>query len=391
MRLALLAVLFTFAAAAQTRTDDLYINPSSLVSSTRLTALAGASVGIAEDVESLPFNYAAVAHQWPYLKKRWDAGATLGALFAPVKSMSDFDNDPSHIRNGNRVEGQLGVMYQFRRFGMGLVFRSSTRNVCLDTACSTSVSSRELLGGLVIGYSWLQEQVVIGAGINLVNANLAAGDSAVDYNGASGGISVLIRPIDQPFRFGASTYLRAAGTPSSTQLVAGREVFSRVVTPTRVSLGGSWRLGPRAELYNLPAPTLRQPALESDEIEALPDPDGQPRGPLLLTAQLDLIFPVSHATTIVAFLDNGATVPAGRNFYVVPRIGAEWEFLPYRLRFRGGGWVEPNYVSGTNVRPHVTTGFELKLFHYYWDWSLASAIDLAPRFLSFALGIGFWH
>ncbi len=390
-RLAVLALLLGLSAKAQTRDDYLYINPSSLVSSTRLSSMAGASVGLAENVESLPFNYAAVAHLWPFLKRRWDGDATLSLLFTPVSKMRDFDNDGRSANQGGRLEGQLGVIYQYRRFGLGVVLRTSNRNSCLDDACKDLLGTSEVLGGIVGGFSMLQEQLVLGFGINLASATLSHGTDAVAYNGGSGGLSALVRPIGQPWRIGASVFAGSSGAPSSPAPLDGRPVFKGIVTPTRFSLGASYRFGERADQYNLPSPTLRVPQPDSAELEALPEPDGLPRGRVLLTTQLDLVLPVKGATTIRSFLYGEPPSAAGAQVYLVPRVGSEWEVLDDRLRLRLGGWVEPNYVSGTNVRPHLTSGFEWRVVKLYFDWSVSSSVDLAPRFLAFSVSLGFWH
>ena len=66
------AVLSAGLAAAQSPTR-LYDNPVPLVTSSRLVGLGGAAVGLAENSESLPFNYAAVAQRSPHRTGGFDS------------------------------------------------------------------------------------------------------------------------------------------------------------------------------------------------------------------------------------------------------------------------------------------------------------------------------
>jgi len=84
-------------------------------------------------------------------------------------------------------------------------------------------------------------------------------------------------------------------------------------------------------------------------------------------------------------------VPAGASFYVVPRLGVEHELLPKRLRLRTGAWLEPNLVRGSQLRPHVTFGFEVFTLRVIDDWSISAALDAAPRYFAASVGIGWWR
>ena len=116
-----------------------------------------------------------------------------------------------------------------------------------------------------------------------------------------------------------------------------------------------------------------------------------PPGRFLVTVALDLIFPVKQASTINSFLLGSAEPPAmGEGLYLVPRIGFEAEAFDHRLRLRCGGYLEPPFLAGSQLRPHGTLGFELFLFDILAPWSVSASVDVAARYLSMSFGIGWW-
>src|SRR5438132_2472963 len=92
MRIVALALAISSTAWAQDRTL-LYVNPAPLVTASRLVALGGAAVALAENSESLPFNYAAAAHRHPRRKAGFDWDVTASVLFSPFPAMRDTDNE----------------------------------------------------------------------------------------------------------------------------------------------------------------------------------------------------------------------------------------------------------------------------------------------------------
>ena len=68
--------------------------------------MAGASTGLAENTESIPTNYAAVAGRHPRRNRIWDWDYTLAFLAAPVASMRDVENDGQGSRPSPRWKGK---------------------------------------------------------------------------------------------------------------------------------------------------------------------------------------------------------------------------------------------------------------------------------------------
>ena len=225
----MLLALVATAALGQTRPDELYINPTLLVSSSRLTAMAGASVAIAEGVESMPTNYAAVAHKSPRRKDRydWDLGATF--LSAPVAGFQDLENDGRTTQTfSGLVEGQAGFFLQLMKFGLGGFGRFSSRSLCLDKACSEVLTSNTVHGGLVAGAAFFEDQLVVAAGFNVTQADFKTATEDLNYTGTSFGVGALVRQDRPPVRRGRDVGVpKDAGGQRHTVCRTARRVEGR--------------------------------------------------------------------------------------------------------------------------------------------------------------------
>jgi hypothetical protein len=77
------------------------------------------------------------------------------------------------------------------------------------------------------------------------------------------------------------------------------------------------------------------------------------------------------------------------------RGGAEYEWLPGRLRVRGGSYWEPGRFDGVSGRLHGTFGLEVALFDFLaWGPRRAQLTltgDVAERYRNAGVSVGFWH
>ncbi len=86
---------------------------------------------------------------------------------------------------------------------------------------------------------------------------------------------------------------------------------------------------------------------------------------------------------------------SGRHWAWSPRGGAEYEWLPGRLRVRGGSYWEPGRFEGVPGRLHATFGVEVRVFQFH-AWGLRRGRitltgDVASQYQNGGLSIGFWH
>jgi hypothetical protein len=389
-----LLLLVSTLAAGQDRTV-LYDNPTSLVTASRLTALGGAAVGLAENSESIPWNYASVAHRHPR-RKGFDWDLTAGVLFSPFPTLRDRDNDGSQGNIVSPVDSQFGGLLQFKRVGLGGYARFSRQSLCNGNDCFVATAA---LGAFAVGFNALRDQLVFGIGASIAYASFELGGKTYEYRGFSLGGSALWRPLFLPFRIGVHGVTQTLGTPTfdpttAPILPSGRAAWSNVVSPAHLSIGASARFGQGSWRYNRLSPSALKELPDEYNFAEVPhdlDPDDpRPPGRFMVTVQLDVILPVKNATTLSPFLLGTPTLGAGQGLYLVPRLGFEAEAIDHRLRLRIGGYLEPPFVEGSSIRPHGTFGSELFLFNIFADWSVSAAIDVAAHYMSLSFGLGWW-
>ncbi|MBA3542412.1 MAG: hypothetical protein H0T79_22540 [Deltaproteobacteria bacterium] len=86
---------------------------------------------------------------------------------------------------------------------------------------------------------------------------------------------------------------------------------------------------------------------------------------------------------------------SGRHLVLSPRGGAEYEWLPGRLRVRAGSYWEPQRFVDTRGRLHATFGLELRVLQFQ-AWGprrgrITLTGDVAARYSNVGLSVGFWH
>jgi len=401
---ATLTWLISLAALGQepARPERLYLGSGALVGSTRVTALGGAYAGIAEGADGMATNLAVLAHRSPKLDRSWDYDFTLSWLNLPVRSTRASDLENEGVRTDAERNSQVlaGLMLQYRRFGLGTYFRTSSQSYCATDPCSPSdlitihLSRIALAGGLAVE----KDQLIIGLGVYTADAVFEYQGEDWHYAGSGLELDFLFRPKGQRFRLGASVkpQVVAGFSPRTGQTasIAGRPIFSAVISPGTLSVGASVRFGAGAESYNRLSPAAqRELPARFGEAEARPAPSDIPAGRWLLSAQADLIAPAADALSIHAFTSafRDQVNPVGNAIYVAPRLGLEHDTIVGWLRTRLGTFLEPSAFPSGSARPHATGGLELYLLHFLTDWSASASFDVAKRYADFGVSVGFWH
>ena len=385
-----------------TRPERLYVNSGVLMGSSRVVALGGAYVGIAEGVAGFNSNLAALAHRSPKLDRDWDVGVTLSWLDLPLAKArgKDLDNDGLPDDAPETLQLLGGVLLQYRNFGLGFSLRNYQVGYCNTVHCDpkdllrVSLLQTALAGAVALG----RDDFILGFGIYSAQSifnHRSEGNWRYGDTGLS--LDVLYRPHGRPYRVGVAVRPQVVGPwrPESEQapVLAERQLFSAVVSPAVLSLGVSWRLGEGAERYNALSPAARRHLLEGGHFAEVPPEDepGAPTGRWLLSAQADFISGTEETVPVRAFTSTREPTRIGSRGMFQPRLGLEHETWPGRLRTRLGTFVEPSPFPDTLPRPHVTGGFELFLFRYLEDWALIGSFDVARRYSNFGVSVGFWR
>jgi len=122
-----------------------------------------------------------------------------------------------------------------------------------------------------------------------------------------------------------------------------------------------------------------------------------PREKILMVASVLFTGASDGTIDIASFLDQKLE-PFGRSLTIMPRFGIEAEPIHDRLRGRIGSYLEPSRFASGVARQHLTGGADIKLFPFdAWGlfgattWRLSFAVDLAPRYANWGVGIGAWH
>jgi hypothetical protein len=189
-------------------------------------------------------------------------------------------------------------------------------------------------------------------------------------------------PRKQDFRIGAELATPIAGGSVTADGCAdptscdGFILPERVVSAWRFAVGGAYRW----------APTRWNQLV-----------GGWFRDERSLTVALDLVItgPSPDAYGLEAF-GQKELERSGRHASYSVRGGAEYEWLPGRLRVRAGSYWEPGRYDGVGGRFHGTFGVEVRVLQF-WFWGarrrgkISLTADVASLYRNVALSIGFWH
>ncbi|NVB79636.1 MAG: hypothetical protein HOV81_14665 [Kofleriaceae bacterium] len=204
-------------------------------------------------------------------------------------------------------------------------------------------------------------------------------ESLFNVSGAGLELGATWAPRRQSFRVGAALATPIAGgdvTGCDPSDCVGWTLPERIVTPWRLAVGGAYRFSP------------------SDWNQLV---GGYFRDEKSVTVATDLILWGSspNAFGLEAFGDH-MLQRSGRHASVSVRAGVEYEWLPGRLRVRGGTYWEPGRFVGVSGRQHLTFGVELRVFQFRLlkrprRGRISLTADLAERYSNGGLSIGFWH
>ena len=298
---------------------------------------------------------------------------------------SDYDNNGIVAANGSGTSlVTVGVGGRARDWGLAIT----------GTYANTEVSGKALVGqtlyAKVAVAKWIPElDLAVGLDVQIAQFGLQANCMNNDLSctpvftisggGVEGGATWI--PRGENFRIGGAltTAIKNSDVTVSSCADAancdGYVLPERVVSPGRIVGGFAYRFAETA-WNQLVGGTFR------DEHA------------LTLAADLAITSPSDDAYGLEAF-GMHQLQPTGHRWAFSPRLGAEYEWLPGRLRLRAGTYFEPERYDGVRGRLHGTFGLELRAFEFHAWGRRRGAItltgDLAARFENVGLSVGFWH
>lgn len=393
----LLCGLWTLSAQAQEEPlpQRLYFNSNLLLGSSRVVSLGGAYVGIAEGAAGLSSNLASVAQRSPDLDRSWDVGFSLDWIDLPLSSKRnrDIDNDGISDESPDSMQLLMGLMLQYKRFGLGFFIRNGSVSANSEPGLKVSLMTTALAGAVAFN----RDEFILGLGLYGAQAVFAYEHEAFEYGNTGLALDLLYRPQGKPYRIGVAMRPEVVAKwqrgENQGVFIAGRQIYSAVASPGVLSLGVSYRIGEGSENYNRLSPAAQrqndQPGLAAGLVQPLAP--NTLTGRWLITAQLDFIGGVENAVPVRSLTEMQAVELVGGAPSFQPRAGVEHETWPGRFRSRLGAFAEPSPFDGQGFRPHLTGGFEVFLFKCWESWSFSASFDVARRYSNLGLSLGFWR
>lgn len=404
--LAVAAVLSSTIASAQAEPlpQRMYLNPGILIGSSRMIALGGAYTGIGESAYGTSANIASIATRTPTENGPWQ----LSPVFTYMLNFGEYDFDNDNRNDEAIVSGQYlaGAQLRIGRLGIGAFLRTNHLSFCVNGASCNTIGTDPNKIDLVltsptlsVGYSFLDENLVVAAGLYGVIGEVTHELKFWSYRGIGPELGLLVRPKGMPFRVGINARPEIGGGyqgGADQTVVVGRTIYNGVVSPGVYSFGTSFKIGEGAFSYNnLPPIDAPPPSRALDArnpfIDMVRNRDDAKTGRLLVTMQVDIITPVRDAVSINAFIRNGDAPPIGERVLYTPRIGLEHLTFPGRFKTRLGGYLEASPFAAHEGRLHVTGGTELFLIRLIDDWAATFTFDVARKYYNFGFSVGTWR
>lgn len=364
---------------AETPDRLLDVHQGPVISSGRVLGMGGAFTGIAEGADGHLANPAAFAvRAAPFAHEWFDYDFVLSGL--SVSNDDRIDIDQSGEQTTATLDSAdylaLGFNLKFGRHGIGAHGQSQRYQTRFESEDVTI--AQNMLG---VGYATIvdADRLWLGALLHLNSVRVSGSQAlAVNISTASAGalFGVLYAPPGDQWRVGASYRTKRWGIkddPSDEPRIKG------LVVPWELAAGVSYLLGPRQ--YNI-RPTFGEGAA--------------PQGPFarrytLLSADLVMTGKAPKGAIGLTSFATKEPRESGRYVDLALRLGAESEIVDGILILRGGAYFEPDRFAPLDGRLHLTGGWDIHIGELIWDWEVSLAIDWAPDYLNWGLGLGLWY
>jgi hypothetical protein len=379
-----LALVVVAAAAGPARADLPPLDPNgtyaidlydgAALGSARIVGMGGAAIGTAEGSAGTIANPAGAGVRPATSTSTFDWDWHLDgqqAIYA-----SDLDNNGQDTGGGARL-ATFGLLGNWGPWALAAV--ATTQSTQLDPMGDRVASSTR--ARLALARAWDDDQWTVGVAFDPSSFDLQQGGArAFSIMGIALSAGGVWREPHGNWRAGATASLPVSGENVSNQCGTPADC-GLVVLPVRVE--APWQIG-GGVAYRWGETAWNQ------RVHA----DFRDEHAVLVAADVIVTGGVRAGYGLEAF-GAGFSQRSGENPVVSVRGGAEWELLPGHLRVRGGAYWEPGRFADVRGRPHVTLGVEGGAieFRLWGRWRLRASVtaDLAPRYGTASLSLGFWH
>jgi hypothetical protein len=347
------------------------------IGNTAMVSMGGAGAALINGTAGALINPSAIAVRPTTDRDSWNWDYHLDALTGT--SSSDYDNNGAVAADGSGASlVTSGFAVRVHDWSAGVTILTLSAPV---PGSSPALRASATRWRLILGDYVSQLDLALGLGLQFASFSLSEPDTKlfeVDGSGLVLGATWL--PRLRNVRIGGALDVAITGGQVNTRACdpmncRGYILPDKVESPARLVGGVAYRIGPTE--WNQPF-------------------DNVFRDERALTVAADVV--------VTGSADNGYGVEAfgmqqlqrsGAHVVVSLRGGAEYEWLPGRLRVRGGGYWEPARFDGVGGRAHATAGAELAVLKFRLfgprRLRLAFTADLASRYRNVGISIGFWH
>ncbi|MCB9777977.1 MAG: hypothetical protein H6742_05390 [Alphaproteobacteria bacterium] len=359
------------AAVSDAVVDDsarLEVSRGIVKSTAEFIGMGGTGVALGVGGPGLFHNPAATSHRKAENRSELAIGPGLGfSLVSPRGGGNDVANLPADAANVLAEQDWQGAILNaamnvaWRRLGVGWAgsgtawWRPDQRLIVAD--------SQFVVGGVVAG-----DRLNLAGGLRRLDADLETADGYAAYRGVAPQLGFIYHAPREGLAFGAAWWSAATARETTGD---GIRPADAIVVPHRLSAGIAWT------------------SESTDDLELAV--------PMRYAADLVVDAPSRDAVALEAHMA-GLSVERGTRWTLSPRVGAEADVWPERLRIRAGTYWEPARNVGASGRVHVTGGYELKLFRFkalgIIDEVLAleGSVDVASRYSSLGvINLGMWR
>jgi hypothetical protein len=351
-----------------------------------VVGMGGATVALAIGTSGTLFNPSAPAVKPTTDTDTWSWDYHVDYLVGSLST--DYDNNGFTSENGGTSVLTMGAGVRVGEWGAALTLTTQDAPVAAETmlgARTVGLGAQTIRGQLAIA-RWIR-RLDTAIGVSITSGTFAFGPTCgeadcgdlFDISGSGLELGATWAPRGQSLRLGAALSSPIVGgelAGCDPADCVGWTLPERVVSPVRLATGFAYRWS------------------ESDWNQMV---GGHFRDEPSVTLAADVVVtgPSENAYGLESF-GNHVLQRSGRHHSVSVRAGAEYEWLPGRVRVRSGSYWEPGRFVGVPGRLHLTFGFEVRVLQFnFLDKPRRGRItltsDIAESYANGGLSIGFWH
>ena len=369
----------------------------SALGSSRIVGMGGTAIAIAEGSSGMLANPASAGVRPTTSNDTWDWDWHLDSTTADLGS--DYDNNGIESRSsGLDPSFTVGLVIHYKDWGIGVtaLTQSAVERIS-EGDITTEVKSETNQGRFALAHWMLDGQLVLAGGVRTIlldveRTTVDAQNSLANSTNSLlslGGSQIEAGAIWLPKRYNLRAGLSlspAAISDTATESCDPLNCFGYIL-PEKVK--APWTVG-AGIAYRRSNTQWNQHVTTRWRDERY----------LVLTADIVVTGKTKRGVGLEAFSQHQLQ-PSGRKHSVSLRGGTEYEWLPGKLRVRGGSYWEAGRfedVAGDDVpgRLHVTLGADVRVWTFgFWGnpyrIKISFAADLAKRFANSGLSLGLWH